>query len=228
MTTETNTPESTNPLRPGIPASSRISNGTIINIVLFIGLIILYVINFMPSKRGDMVDGTEIEQEMDEITTRLEEGTLNIAFVNSDTLMAHYKLATTLREEFEQEQSRLENDLQRRQRSFQSEVETFQRQIQAGSISMDNAQLKEQELMQMQQELMQLNDTYSSRLMTKELEMNIELYEKITDLLTRFNKEMGYDYILGFTPGGGILYAREKHDITQKVLEKLNEEYDTQ
>lgn len=226
MTTETNTPESTNPIRPEIPSGSRISNGTIINVVLFIGLIILYVINFLPSERGEMVAGNGIEQEMDEITTRLEEGAFNIAFVNSDTLMAHYNLATTMREEFEQEQRRLENDLQRRQRSFQSEVETFQMQIQAGSISMDNAQVKEQELMQMQQELMQLNETYSSRLMTKELEMNIELYQKITDLLTRFNNEMGYDYILGFTPGGGILYAKENHDITHKVLEKLNEEYD--
>lgn len=228
MTTETNTPESANNKSPEIPAHSKISNGTIINVVLFIGLIVLYVVNFLPSKDDDLVAGTEMEQEMGEITTRLDEGAFYIAFVDSDTLMAHYKLANKMRQDFEQEQRRLENDLQRRQRAFQTEVETFQRQIQAGSISMENAQVKEQELMQMQQELMQLNESYSSRLMAKEMEMNIELYQKITDLLSRFNREMGYDYILGFSPGGGILYAKEKHDITKKVLKKLNEEYDAQ
>lgn len=228
MTTEMKTPESGNPVRPEIPERSKISNGTIINVVLFVGLIVLYVLNIFPLKDSETTAGNEIEQEMDEMASLMEQGAFNIAFVNSDTLMANYKLALDKREEFEQEQRRLENDLQRRQRSFQTEVETFQQQIQTGNISLEDAQAREQQLMQRQQELMQLNEDYSSRLMTKELEINIDLYQRITELLSRFNEEMGYDYILGFSPGGDILYAKEKHDITQKVLNKLNEEYDVQ
>jgi adenine deaminase len=86
------------------------------------------------------------------------------------------------------------------------------------NFSMENAQRKEQELMQMRDDLMQLNDTYTSRLMTKELEMNTELYGKITELLDRYSKEAGYDYILGFSIGGGILYASAQHDITNIII----------
>ncbi|MFN3555536.1 MAG: OmpH family outer membrane protein [Bacteroidales bacterium] len=226
MSTEINTPGSTEPTRTEIPARSRISNVTIINVVLFVGLIVLYVLNVFPLRGTGSVSG--IEDEMTELSERIAEGAFNIAYVNSDSLMARYKLASAMREEMQQEQRRLETDLQRRQRSFQTEVETFQRQLQFGSISMENAQVKEQELMQQQQELMQLNDTYTNRLMRKELEMTTDLYEKITEFLKRKNETWGFDYILGYSPGGGILYANSQHDITDMVVEKLNQEYDAQ
>jgi Skp family chaperone for outer membrane proteins len=203
---------------------SKISNGTIINVVLFIGLIVLYTLNFLP------VSSHETTTERSEGSVQFAErsdGSLHIGFVKSDSIMANYKLAVQMRSEFEVEQRRLDNDLQRRQRSFQTEVEKFQNQIQTGAISMENAQKKEQELMQQRDELMQLNDNYTNRLMVKEVEINNELYGKITSLLEVYSKEMGYDYILGFAPGGGILYAGAQHDITQQVLEKLNREHDS-
>lgn len=224
MSTEINTPQSGQPGNEKTPASSKISNGTIINVVLFLGLIILYTFNFFPGRTTE--PSTKMQDEVAVMADKISEGAFLIAFVNSDSLMASYKLAIKMREDFDQEQRRLENDLQRRQRSFQNEVEVFQRQIQTGGITMENAQIREQELMQQQQELMQLNDTYANRLMGQEMEMNRELYEKITDLLERFNRELGYDYILGFTPGGGILHADASHDITDLVIRKLNEEYD--
>ncbi len=213
-----------------LPEKSRIPNATIINVVLFIGLIVLYVFNFFP--RGGSADLTEAgiatQEEISDMATILADGAFNIAFVNSDSLMARYKLAQRMQTEFEAEQRRLDNDLQRRQRTFQEDVESFQRQIQLGMISMEDAQRREQELMMEQQNLLQLNDTYSTNLMRKEMEMNRELYQKITDLLERFNREMGFDYILGFSPGGGILYAHQKHDITNEIVRRLNQEYDAQ
>ncbi len=211
--------------KPEIPKSSRIPNGTIINVVLFLGLIVLYALQFFPAKGTQDELAPFQESEMEEITDKLAEGAFNIAFVNSDSLMANYHLAIEMREGFEAEQRRLENDLERRQRNFQAEVQSFQNEIQTGAISMDAAQVKEQELMQKQQELIELNDTYSNRLMRQEMEMNNELYQRITELLERFNEEMGYDYILGFSPGGGILYAHNQHDITPEITRRLNEEY---
>jgi outer membrane protein len=222
MSTENQKPENSVENQVEIPAKSKISNGAIINVVLFVGLIILYVVNFFP---GLAQQETIQEEGIAHLAEQIADGTLSIAFVKSDSLMANYELAIKMREDFEAEQRQMESDLQRRQRSFQTELETFQRQMQTGAISMENAQRKEQELMQMRDDLMQLNDTYTSRLMTKELEMNTELYGKITELLDRFSKEAGYDYILGFSTGGGILYASSQYDITEIVISKLNSEY---
>jgi outer membrane protein len=223
MSTENQNQEQVGKQETEIPAKAKISNGTIINVVLFIGLIVLYVFNFVPTTSRQEATADE---ELAVIAERIADGSLNIGFVKSDSIMANYRLAVKMREDFESEQRRMDSDLQRRQRSFQTEAETFQRQVQTGAISMENAQRKEQELMQMRDDLIQLNETYTSSLMAKELEMNTELYGKITELLERYSKEAGYDYILGFSIGGGILYASNQHDITNIVLNVLNSEYD--
>ncbi|MFP4288609.1 MAG: OmpH family outer membrane protein [Bacteroidales bacterium] len=208
-----------------VPKTSIISNGTIINVVLFIGLIVLYVFRFLPFEE------TETEQLQEEVmqgtADQIEQVKLNIAYVDSDSLIQNFQLAETLQRDFEQEQRRLENDLQRRQTQFQQEAETFYQQVQTGAISADQAQIREQELMQKQQELVQLNETYTNQLRNKEMQMNIELYGEITSLLEELNQELDYDYILGFSPGGGILYADDKHDITNQVIQRLNANYES-
>lgn len=193
--------------------------GTVINVVLFVGLIVLYVLNFAPlgqhSRQANKIAGID----------SLQTGAgLRIAFVNSDSLMEHYLLAQNMRNELEAERNRMENDFQRRERNFQTELEAFQRQIQANTITMENAQRKEQELMALREELVRLNEQYTATLMNKELELNRDLYGRISSFLELFSKEEGYDYILGFAGGGGILYASQRHDITQTVIERLNSE----
>lgn len=220
----TSNEETKQPVNENVPARSKIANGTIINVVLFLGLIVLYVFNFWPPAGND--PKTPVKEELNELSQIIDDGSFNIAYVDSDSLMARYALAARLREELETEQRRLENDLQRKQLSFQEDVESFQRQIQLGMITAENGQVKEQELMQRQQDLIQLNDNYTNQLMMRELEMNQELYGKITDILERYNQEMNYDYILGFTPGGGILYANKKHNITEEIVSRLNSEQD--
>jgi outer membrane protein len=208
-----------------IPAKSKIPNVTIINVALFIGLIVLYVFNFLPVGTGSKTAEVS-DKDYADFTEILAEGAFHIAYVNSDSLMSNYKLATEMRTDLEATQRRLESDITKRQRTFQEDVESFQRQVQLGMLTMERGQAREQELMERQVQLRQLNDSYTNQLVMKELEMNQELYKKITDVLERFNQEAGFDYILGFSPGGGILYANKKHDITALILQRLNSEYD--
>lgn len=215
--------ESKNPA----PSKSKIPNVTILNVALLVGLLVLYALQFYRGSSEKGI-GTETEAQIADLSEIVAEGSFLIAFVNSDSLMANYKLAQKMRSDFETEQKRMETDLQRREQTFQADVESFQRQVQLGMFTQESGQAKEQELMLRQQELIQLRDTYTSRLMAREVEMNRELYANITNLLERFNKETEFDYILGFSPGGGILYANKKHDITLEILNRLNQEYEIQ
>jgi outer membrane protein len=226
MSEENKNNETNPPKNETIPAKSKLPNATIINVVLFVGLLVLYVLNFYPTGKADSSVTDAEAEEFAELADRIADGAFNIAYVQSDSLMANYKLAQRLRSDFEAEQRRLEADLQRQQRSFQEDVESFQRQVQLNILSGQNAQNKEQELMLRQQELIQLNDTYTNRLMAREMDINKELYKRITDKLDSLNKEMNYDYILGFSQGGGILHANKRHDITALVLRLLNQEYE--
>ncbi len=198
------------------------SVGIIINIVLFVGLVVLYVLHFRGGD-GEVLEGARpavaVERQLDQV------GKL-IAFVDNEILMEDYKLAVKMRTDFEAEQRRLENDLDRRQRNFQVEVERFQRDIERGHVTMEQAQVLEQELMRQQQDLYQLSDTYRDRLARKEFEMNSELLDNIRDFLDRYNEDKDFDFILGYARGGGILHANEAHNITDEVLRLLNEEYE--
>ena len=204
--------------------NGKLNKSIIINILLFVGLIGLYGLHFW----GDTaVKDVAVEPvHMPAVERKIVEATHNIAYVDNDILLDGYKLAIELSAEFESEQRRLENDLERRQRNFQIEIERFQRDIERGHVTMDEARVLEQELMIQQQDLMQLGETYRERLAIMEFQMNSELLDRIRDFLDRYNAEKGYDFILGYARGGGILYANKKHDITAEVLERLNREYD--
>ncbi len=223
MTKENSTPEANATSGEKPVKSSGIKTPTIINLVLLAGLVVLYVLYFTGTERVDEPVG---EQQEEIIAEKVSDATAAIAYVNSERLMDDYQLAVKMREELEEEQHRLERELTRRQRAFQTDLEEFQRGISAGTLPMDQAQMKEQELMQMQQELYQLSDTYRDRLNRKEMEMNRELMDEITGYLEQYNQRAGYDFILGFARGGGILFAKEKHDITDEVLTGLNEAYE--
>ena len=209
----------------GVPdrgvASGGMNKGMIINVVLFLGLVVLYGLHFMGTPVGEERDAAE----MPAVERKIDDATHAIAYVNNEILMEQYNLAIDMREEFEAEQRQLESDLERRQRNFQNDVERFQQQIQAGTVGMEEAQLMEQELMQRQQDLMQLNETYMDRLARKERELNEELLDKISDFLERYNRDKGYDFILGYARGGGILFADQAYDLTGEVLDQLNYEY---
>ncbi len=203
------------------------SRGMIVNIVLFIGLLALYALHFSKGAEDEAASEGESVAVAD-VERRIDDAFNSIAYVDNEVLLEDYLLAIEMRAELESEQRRLESDIERRQRNFQADVERFQTDIQSGNISMENAQMREQELMQRQQDLFQLSDTYRERLSTREFEMNNELLDKIGDFLARYNREKGYDFILGYARGGGILYAKPVHDITSEVLEQLNSEYEGQ
>ncbi|HSV88854.1 MAG TPA: OmpH family outer membrane protein [Bacteroidales bacterium] len=200
----------------------KINAVTYIIVVLFLAVAGLYVLHFTGTGISGRISEERLKPDPENL---IGAEYARIAYINSDFLMQNYEFAIKLRANFEAERTRMENDLSRRQRSFQAEVEQFQRDVQSGMADLELAQAKERELMQRQQELLQINETFSNRLMQREVEMNQELLDKLNEFLSRYNVEYGYDYILGFTPGGGILYANTRHDITNDVLTRLNEEY---
>ncbi len=194
---------------------------TAINLLLLAGLLLLYGLWFFgplsPAEPAERVQAARLAVPG--------EGSWTVAYVDSDLLMEEYDLAIQMRNDFEAEQHRLENNLNRRQRQFQAEVEQFQKDIATGEVHTDLAQMKERELMMMQQELFELSDAYREQLAVKEFEMNLTLLESITDFLERFNRETNYDFILNYSLGGGVLHAKREHDITREVLRRLNAEY---
>jgi outer membrane protein len=86
----------------------------------------------------------------------------------------------------------------------------------------------EQSLVQQQQELVTLRDKLQSNLMEEEQVMNRQVLEYITTFLEENRSEYNYQYILGKSFGGVVLFSDKALDISQKVLDALNKKYQTE
>jgi outer membrane protein len=61
--------------------------------------------------------------------------------------------------------------------------------------------------------------------MEEEQVMNRQILEYITKFLEENKSEYNYQYILGKSFGGVVLFSDNSLDITQKVLDAINKKY---
>lgn len=189
-----------------------------INILLFLGLAILYVLFF--SKKGDDGSG-KVAQALQKSGS----GTMKVAFINNDSVLAHYDLVTKLSDELAGKTKRLEAEVANKQKAFEKDAAYFQEQVQKKSLSDQSAQEIYAQLQQNQQNILEMRDRYAMELQQNQLDMNVVVLDSVMNFLKRYNEKYKFDYILGFTKGGNILYANDTLDITNDVIRELNGQY---
>jgi outer membrane protein len=162
-----------------------------------------------------------------EIQIQVPEGHVvpTIYFVNTDTLWKNYEYVKKEIEQLEKEKSKAESQIEAKARQLEKDIMEFQQKIQSGTISMDDARKKEAELMERQQKLFELREQLATDLLTKEQNKNEMLQKVITDYIKRYNANKNFSYVLGYSQGGGILFANDSLDITKEILDGLNAEY---
>jgi outer membrane protein len=189
----------------------------ILNILSLLGVLILFVLHFQQ---------TPLES-LPQSAAPIEASSNAIVFVNSDTLRAHYSLVKEMTESLEADYSIRERDIKGRQDRYEKDAAYFQQQVQAGSLTEQSAQMIYEDLMRNQQELMELRDRYTDEIAEKEYRMNERFVDSVYSFLERYNRQYGYDYILGYSRGSGILNAKDTLDITRDVLLLMNAEYES-
>jgi len=148
-----------------------------------------------------------------------------VAFVNTDTLLQKFESFKKMRESFEKKSMQAENELGGQMRALESEYMDVQKKIQAGTMTESLIKDAEQTLGRKQQELAMLREQRSNQLMEEEKNLSKKLNDQIFDYMQEYAPAHGLKYVLGYTRGGGILFAADSLDITPAVLEGLNSKY---
>jgi outer membrane protein len=190
----------------------------IIEIVLTIAVIVLFGLHFLGNKSASsstISANTNVTNKTSGI----------IVYVNIDTVIHNYDLYADLRSKLSGKQQVIEAEMGNKSKNYQSGVLDYQNKVQKGLITRATAAEMEQQLTTEQQKLLQLRDQYSMQLQEEEQVMNRQILNSITEYLTEYNKVKGYNYILGNSFGGNVLYADKTLDITQDVLKGLNAKY---
>lgn len=188
-----------------------------LNIVMLLGLIVLYILHFKGSAKSDTGITGAIE--------KANKGSISVAFVNNDSILSNYDLVKKMRAELEAKGKRLEGEVATAQKSFEKDAAYFQEQVAKKAISEQSAQEIYAQLQQNQQKIYEMRDRYAAELQQSEMDMNVALLDSVMNFLQRYNENYKFDYILGFTKGGNILLANDTLDVTNDVIKALNLEY---
>jgi outer membrane protein len=153
------------------------------------------------------------------------EGELNLAYVNTDSLVSKYEYHQELKAKLEGRAKGIEADLANKSKAFQENITILEQQ--ADKMSPQQIQQAQAELQQKQQELMMYRDQQSQALAQEEQELTLLLKDDMDVLLDSLKVEKGYDFIFSYDATSSLLAANPKWDITDIVVEGLNKTYAT-
>lgn len=183
------------------------------NAILTVAVIVLAFLHFSGNKSSNSFSSS------DSTSTNGR----RMVYVQIDSLLKNYTYFDDTRKDLESKRYQLENDLSNRGRSLENEIQFFQKKAQ--TMTLDQARSTEAQLGKKQQDLIAYRDRSAQTLQQEEADKNAELYENIYKYIDQYNKDNNYEFVLGYSKGGGILYANPSLDVTQKMIEGLNKDY---
>lgn len=182
----------------------------ILNVVLLVAVAVLYYLHFSQSAAGVSISlPPELEGKP-------------VLYINTDSLLTRYTLFQESKAKLEQDQARAESSLQAQAQKLESEVLEFQKQY--GGMTQTQVDKRQEELGRKEQNLMMQRESLAGQLMEQESLLNKQIYDSIYNFLQRYTRGKNVQYILGYSPGGAVLFANDSLDITDQVVEGLNAE----
>ncbi len=210
------------PQMPAPQPACKANKGLLLcNIVLLIGLVLIYIFHFtgIGAKNPNRVNPNA------SMPVIAEDGQLKIAFVDSDSLLAKYQYAIDLQEELNKYKDAQEKSYQQQMTKFQNDYQNY---LKTGeNMTLSQQQATEAELKQRADKLATLEQELAAKVMQKQMDSNIELLNRIFAFVREYNADnQQFDIILRKTFNDSpSLYMNPAMDITDEIIEGLNNEY---
>lgn len=147
-----------------------------------------------------------------------------IVYVNTGVVLEKYKGMIDAKKKFEGFSQQWKNNVDTLTNDFQDALKKYEKEqggmtLKERDLSQDLLRNKQQQLGQYQQAIQQKAQEEESKLTQTEL-------KKINSYMEEYGRKNGFRIILG-TSNGNILYADKSIEITNEIIEGLNNEYNT-
>ena len=166
---------------------------------------------------------TDVATTANSASAPLVNGTGRIAYVDIDTLEAHYTYLKDKKDQFKKRQQDVDAELQRSAQQLQNDAANFQKKAQDGKMSQTEGEATQKRLLQMQQSLETRKQVLTEQLLKEQDDFNKDLQRRLDKFLEGYNKDKHYDYILSYSQGGSILFCNKELNITPDVIKGMNE-----
>ncbi len=188
-------------------------------VVLFLAVAVLYFLQF---KTSNNTSKTITAGSINEMPGQ------GIVYVNIDSVIFNFEMFKDRRDELMTKQKNAEAELTSKGTLYEKGVKDYQDKVNKGLVTRATAAQIEQGLLQQQQELVTLRDKLQSNLVEEEQVMNRQIMEYITKFIEENKTQYDYQFVLGKSFGGPVLYSNSSLEITQQLLLALNKKYQTE
>ena len=144
-------------------------------------------------------------------------------YIDTNVIMQKYLGMKDAQAEYGEKAKVWEANVDTLMSEWQSELQNYEKE--RSSMTKREKELKEELLRNKQQQIGNYRQAMQQKTQEEEQKITQTVVNEINDFMEEYGEEHNYKYILGATGMGNIVYAREKMDITDKVLKLLNEEY---
>jgi outer membrane protein len=147
----------------------------------------------------------------------------HVVYINTDTLWDRYEMVREIKKKLTAQRDQAESEFASKYQALANEEQNF-REI-ASRLSEEESLKQQQDFLAKEQKLSAFREQMEQKLMKDEQEKNEQITRDITEYLKNAYKGSHYTYILGYTHGGGILFANDSLDITREVVQGINRQY---
>lgn len=147
----------------------------------------------------------------------------SVVYVDAQKLMVGYKGMALARKEFESKAGIWKANLD----TLRAEAETKMKEYEArkGTLTVREKSLMEELIQSKQEQFENYQQVVQEKAQKEDQEIVKRVLEKVNSYIKTYGKRKGYRIILAATQYGNIAYAKDGIDITEEVLEGLNQEY---
>ena len=139
--------------------------------------------------------------------------------------MSKYNLAQDINKEMMRKEEDIKMKLTEKYKALQDDQADFERKYKNNVYATpERAQSEYNRILQKEQEIVQLEQTLTLEFEKEGLQKNQALRDSINKFIAEYNQNKGYDFIITKL-GENLLYANPKYDITQEIINGLNEHY---
>ena len=201
----------------------------ILNVILAIAVAILYYLHFSSGKctaDAGMASNDSTVASKPVVMSPKEIKASKTVYVNLDVLNEKYQYIIDLSASAQAEQKALEAKYQTKGQKLQDDYVEFQTKVQQGLLSENQVNQGQEEFAKRKEELDQI-EMQSQSLMDKIQQRNEEANANLRNYINEYNKNTHYNYVLAYSGSAlsQILLADDSLDITNEILEGLNNQY---
>lgn len=147
----------------------------------------------------------------------------DIVYVDSFKLFSNYKGTIAVKGEYEKKLGTWKANIDTLTNEFNNEVSTYEKG--KSKMSPKEKQLSEELLGNKRKQLENYRSAVADNAAKEDKETIAKVTSEINGFLKKYGESHRFEYILGATNTGNIIYAKHGKDITDDVLTELNESY---